>query len=309
MMLGHIDRELAITLADIIDRGGNVRATIKKITGGPPYNYGILINISTDESVPVTSPPQDDPDDDADDEYIRPDKFKVITSSVKLDINWDDLLFSRRMYYKIKYGLDDDRITVPEPDYYKLYKNETNFVSRFFKFNFNAFVSERETARSKANNQIREYNDILSVKAAEYDTVFSELDFELYKERYYIEEFGKYYDLIYTTEDEINRRIASKYVTTYENLIYNRLLNKVFMIRQPKLLGFNLDFLLFNIKKNKVWALEVDGGIHGRSFVYEKDRECERILLQKGISIIRVRNDYIGHDIDNALSSIISVVS
>jgi very-short-patch-repair endonuclease len=305
MMLGHVDKQIAAVLAGIIDSGAKVRAELSKILGGPPCNYGLLINISIvenrDQSYYYRS---------GDGNYVGDiNLFEVRESTHKHDISYNTVGYDKMLYYKHKYKLEDEVSIGAKPDFKVIYKSTHGVLTRIFSAGIDKYISDETRKWDEKVEQVNKHNLNIKSKMHEYDRLFDNNDFEQFKKRYFINIIVNKLNIAVKDKAAVERDILDGYVTTYELLLYEKLLGKVWMFRQVIIKGHSLDFLLFNLDSNKIWALEVDGGIHRMLHKFNKDNECAEELNKIGISIIRVSNSLISSNIDNVVERILATVN
>lgn len=87
-----------------------------------------------------------------------------------------------------------------------------------------------------------------------------------------------------------NNPDLGKYVTVYESVLYTRLRSTFPTCRQAYFSGHPIDIVSFYVHTKRLWAIEVDGGIHQYSNIKTNDDRINSLLLKSGISIIRVAN-------------------
>lgn len=109
--------------------------------------------------------------------------------------------------------------------------------------------------------------------------------------------------LFYGTSMEIFRRaeILRNNMTEAEILLWNKLNNKQLMgyrfRRQHPINKFIVDFYCHKVKL----AIELDGGIHRKEDVAERDEGREDIIRNFGVEIIRFENNEVIIDIENVI--------
>lgn len=305
MMLGHVDKQIAAALAGVIDCGAKVRAVLSKVMGGPPHNYGLLINISI-----IENREQSYYNWENGGVYVKDiNRFDVRESNHKHDISYHTISYDKLLYYSQKYKLESEIQIGVKPDFISIYKSSHGLLERLFGDGIDKFVND-ETR--KWNNKIKKanaHNENIKLQIQEYDNSFDNNDFELFKKRYFINEIVNKFNITVSNNETVERDIAAGFVTTYELLLYEKLRGKVWMFRQVMINGYSLDFLLFNLETNKIWAVEVDGGIHRMLHKYNKDNECAEELNGIGISLIRVSNSLISSNIDSVVDKILAIVN
>jgi very-short-patch-repair endonuclease len=302
-MLGHIDKQVASVLAGMIDNGVKVKAFLSKILGGPSQNYGLLIDLSIYEH---REPGYYNRNNDS--YHVNTSNFHIKETSFNHDVSYKSIAYDKRMYYKQKYNLDDEIIVGEKPDFYAIYKSTHGVFSRIFGDGANRFVNDQTVSWNKKVEQANAHNANLKSKISEYDNIFDENDFILFKKRYFIAQIVNKLNITVKDNKTIEDDITKGYVTTYELLLYEKLLGKVWMYRQVVILGYSLDFLLFNLETNKIWAVEVDGGIHKLLHKFNRDKECEEELGRLGVSLIRVSNSLIGKNVESVVDNILKTV-
>ena len=147
------------------------------------------------------------------------------------------------------------------------------------------------------------------LKRNQYDKIFDNNDFFVYKKAYFMSKIFKKLDMTLSDDKSIEDDISNGYVTTYELLLYEKLRYKSWIYRQVIIKGYSIDFVLFNFDDNKMWAIEVDGGIHRTLYKFNKDNNCENELNKIGISLIRVSNSLISKNIENVVEKIVRTMN
>lgn len=304
-MLGHVDKQIAAALAGVMDSGAKVRAVLSKILGGPPHNYGLLINISV-----VENRDQNYYDRESGGVYVNDiNRFDVRESNHKIDISYHTINYDKALYYRQKYKLESEIQIGVKPDFISIYKSSNGLLERLFGNGVDKFVNDETRKWNSKVKQVNEHNANIKLQIQEYDKSFDVSDFDLFKKRYFINNIVNKFNITVSNNETVERDIAAGFVTTYELILYEKLRGKVWMFRQVMINGYSLDFLLFNLDTNKIWAVEVDGGIHRMLHKYNKDKECAEELNGIGISLIRVSNSLISSNIDSVVEKILAVVS
>jgi very-short-patch-repair endonuclease len=103
---------------------------------------------------------------------------------------------------------------------------------------------------------------------------------------------------LYQINDWNNNQDSGKYVTIYENVLYSRLRDTFPTCRQAFFSRHPIDIVSFYVHTKRLWAIEVDGGIHQYSHTKTNDDRINNLLLNSGISVIRVSNHAIQESAD-----------
>lgn len=103
---------------------------------------------------------------------------------------------------------------------------------------------------------------------------------------------------LYNINDWNNNQDAGKYVTIYENVLYSRMKDTFPTCRQAYFSRHPIDIVSFHVHTKRLWAIEVDGGIHQYSHIKTNDDRIDNLLLNSGVSVIRVSNQAIQENVN-----------
>ena len=103
------------------------------------------------------------------------------------------------------------------------------------------------------------------------------------------------------------RRQLRQNMTEAESILWERVRAKRLGIKVKRQYGIGPYVLDFYIPKVKL-AIEVDGGIHQRPEVKEKDINRDTFLKRNGIEVCRFTNDEILNEMDKVLREIKKII-
>lgn len=299
--LGHVDKELASVLSKAIDNGEIVKAVIDRITGGPPLKYGILVNISIHKNnIGNKDFSHLGNADTSEASFIH-----TYRPNLKTRFILDNHKFTKEIYFYFRYGLGEKLPHLKEPTDKDIINKYKIFSIPFIRKNMVARkMSYEKDMWLKRYQFISYYNYLIENKKERYDLLFSEDEFNIYKVIYFINIFLKTHNISLADESIFNDLHNENFITDYELLFYEKIKHKYIVLRQCTIDGYSTDFLLFNTYSNHVYAIQVDGGIHRREKVRNIDMKSRNLLMDKGISLIRISNNILSRNIEKAISKL-----
>ena len=282
-----------------------VKAKVKAVVGGGAYkNHGVVLSISTYESHNDRNNGQDLG------ELIKGKvddiRFMITNNPMEAFVgpapSWEAFL------EEVKSVPLKER-EPEEPDYKKLYKWEIPFLKRIFSTSLSEYIQEKRQEWEILCQIARDKKAKREALIRKFSKSENRNDYQAYIYSKQLEQTFKKNNISFKAASEVDKLIRDGYVTSYEQILYDNLKNHFPIYRQATIKGYSIDLLVAVPKTNKLWAIEVDGGIHLRETIIEKDHMKEELILKSGISIIRVTNYYIGRKLEKVLNEIIAKVT
>lgn len=301
--VGHIKRTVNTTIIDLWNRGAQVRARVNAVVGGENgKNQGIVLAISIYEQ--REQPQADDlgkwskekPED-----FIVARTHNPVKALSEYIPTWESFLENCE-------GLPSVQPIPTEPDYELQYKNSTSFFHRLLSNDYDDFIEtlkrEWKIDCDKAKQANVDRNRL--IKGYSKTDYAQEFDEFVLKER--IKRAFKDNAITCQSDSEIRKIYEKGYLSSYENLLFENLAKIYPSYQQAKYKGYMIDILLVAPKTNMLWAIEVEGSIHRRKKIAERDADKVAHLTATGVSVIRVTNFYIGHHLEKAVARITETI-
>ena len=301
--VGYIKRELAETLAPKILDGAFIKAKVKSVVGWNKPNQGIILTLSITEKFDIGR---------ANDElgdYLKNEaaNLKIIEAPNPVTI-LDAPVPSWELFLEEKKGIPQKIEEPYEPDYEYLYKKEVSFWRRLFLGDFEAFTKKKHDEWVKKLAAIKKKNKYRKDIIKKFPKQLLEPEYSSYIKSKQIEYIFNKLNISFAFEDEILQMIKSGYLTTYEEILYDHLKGNFFVLRQIHLDKMSYDLLLISSTNGHLWIIEIDGNIHRFERIKERDKLKEELALRKGISLIRIPNWHIGHNLQEVLRQVHNLV-
>jgi len=298
--VGYIKRTLSTFLAQKIADGVTLKAKVKAIVGGSAYkNYGIILSISLLENYNHRSADQELGEFVAG--KIDVIRYMVTPHPIKIFVgqkpSWESFLEDVKDIPK--------KVKEPkEPDYQKLYKMEVPFWKRLFSYTLAKFTQEKRREWMTLCHIAREQNKLREALIKKISGYKYKEEYQSYIYSKQIEQCFRKHGIVIKTEIKIDEMIKDGYITSYEQVLYENLKLSFPVYRQITINDYSFDLIVAVPQTNKLWIIEVDGVIHRRKRIIEKDHEKDNLVLRNGISLIRVTNYYIKRNLEEVLNKI-----
>jgi len=301
--VGYIKKELAETLTPKISSGAYIKAKVKSVVGWNKPNQGIILTLSIFEKSDIKRSNEELGG------YVKnkASNIKIIEAPNPITI-FDAPVPSWKLFLEEKKGIPQKIKEPCEPNYKHLYKKEVPFWRRLFFKNFETFKKKKHDEWIKKLAVIKEKNKNRDVIINKFSRRLLESEYNSYIKSKQIEYIFNKLNISFASDEEILQMIQQGYLTIYEQILYNYIKRKFLVYRQVNLDNLSYDLLLISLRSGYLWIIEIDGNIHSFEIVKERDEVKEALAIRKGISVIRMTNWYIGHNLKKMLEKLNKLV-
>lgn len=301
--VGHIPRSLNTTLKEYIARRRSVTARVARLNDpaeGRRGGIAIAIVVDGPSRGPLPSSGAGDIVESRQEDMRVCRATASLPDIGQLSVTWQD-------FFESKKSLPRKKELPSEPDYHGLYKNEVPLLQRLLK-DPEPFFRQKREEWLQACQLVEKHNEARHLQLKALLSQNHENEFWKFEREAQIAWLFDALNISLLTDSEIEDKRQNSFVTVYEEFIFQSLKRHYPLFRQVAVDGHNIDFLVVLSKPYRLWAIEVDGGIHRRQAVAARDRSKEAHFARLGIHLIRVSNRFITKAHRQAVDQVLEVL-